>query len=163
MSVFAQRECNASCRKRGIRTTTRCTRGRLLTLPAFWETLCEFCDVQFDRSAETTLSRPDNIMDAGWFAGSQLNYAAHLLRHTGSEAAVVFFGEDGARRELSRDALRDEVAAVAAGLRGRVSVTAIVSAVSAQLPRSGHRDAGNDEYRRNLVILLSGFRRQRGR
>jgi len=86
-------------------------------LSTFWETLSRFCDVQFDRSSETTLSRPDNIMDAGWFAGSQLNYAAHLLRHTGSEAAVVFFGEDGARRELSRDALRVEVAAVAAGLR----------------------------------------------
>jgi len=86
-------------------------------LPTFWEALCRFCDVQFDRAADTTLARPDNIMDAGWFAGSQLNYAAHLLRHTGKEAALVFFGEDAARRELSRDKLRTEVAAVAAGLR----------------------------------------------
>lgn len=85
--------------------------------PAFWEALCRFCDVHFDRIADTTLVRPDNIMDAGWFAGSQLNYAAHLLRHTGDEAALIFFGEDGTRRELSRDELRTEVAAVAAGLR----------------------------------------------
>ena len=85
--------------------------------PAFWEALCEFCDVRFDKAAETTLARPGNIMDAGWFTGSQLNYAAHLLRHAGDEPALVFFGENGARRELSRDQLRREVAAIAAGLR----------------------------------------------
>ena len=56
-------------------------------------------------------------MDAGWFSGSRLNYAAHLLRHEGDEPALVFFGENGARRELSRDQLREEVAAIAAGLR----------------------------------------------
>ena len=86
-------------------------------LSAFWEMLSGFCDVQFVKTAATTLSRHDNIMDAGWFAGSQLNYAAHLLRHRGSGAALVFFGEDGTRREFSRDELRAEVAAVAAGLR----------------------------------------------
>ena len=85
--------------------------------PEFWEMLCEFCDVRFDTPAETTLARPGNIMDAGWFTGSRLNYAEHLLRNTGDRAAMVFFAESGARRELSRDQLREEVAAVAAGLR----------------------------------------------
>ena len=85
--------------------------------PAFWEAICEFCDVRFAREPETILARPDNIMDAGWFAGSQLNYAEHLLRHKGEQAALVFFGEDGSRRELSRDELRAQVAAIAAGLR----------------------------------------------
>jgi len=85
--------------------------------PAFWEAVCKFCDVRFDREPDTILARPDNIMDAGWFSGSQLNYAEHLLRHEGDEAAIVFFGEDGSRRELSRDQLREQVAAVAAGLR----------------------------------------------
>ena len=85
--------------------------------PAFWESLCAFCDVEFDAQPATILARPGNIMDAGWFEGSRLNYAQHLLRHGGEEAAIVFFGEDGSRRELSRDALRDQVAAVAAGLR----------------------------------------------
>jgi len=85
--------------------------------PAFWESLCEFCDVRFDREPETTLARPNNIMDAGWFAGSQLNYAAHLLRYDGDKAAIAFFAEDGTRRELSRDELREQVAEIAAGLR----------------------------------------------
>ncbi len=85
--------------------------------PAFWRALCEFCDVHFSRDAATTLARPRNIMDAGWFKGARLNYAEHLLRHSGKQPALIFCGEDGTRRELSRDALRDEVAAVAAGLR----------------------------------------------
>ena len=85
--------------------------------PAFWNALCDFCDVTFDTAPTTLLARPANIMDAGWFEGSRLNYAEHLLRHTGDQAAIVFFGENGARRELSRDQLRAAVAAAAAGLR----------------------------------------------
>ena len=85
--------------------------------PAFWEALCEFCDVRFERAADTILARPDNIMDAGWFSGSQINYAEHLLRHQGERPALVFCGENGARRELSRDELREQVAAIVAGLR----------------------------------------------
>ena len=85
--------------------------------PAFWSALCEFCGIQFDQPAKTVLARPDNIMDAGWFEGAQLNFATHLLRYTGSKAAVVFCGEDGSRREISRDDLRDMVARVAVSLR----------------------------------------------
>ncbi|MGB5410259.1 MAG: acetyl-coenzyme A synthetase N-terminal domain-containing protein, partial [Woeseiaceae bacterium] len=84
---------------------------------AFWEAICDFCDVQFASEPHTTLARPENIMDAGWFEGGTLNYAAHQLRHRGDRAAIIFCGEDGSRRELSFDALRAEVAAVAAGLR----------------------------------------------
>jgi len=84
----------------------------------FWESLCDFADVEFTKSATRTLSRPDNIMDPGWFAGSEINFAAHLLRYGGSRAAIIFCGEDGARCELSFDELRTKVAEVAAGLRG---------------------------------------------
>ena len=85
--------------------------------PAFWEALCDFCDVRFEREPDAIIARPDNIMDAGWFAGSQLNYAAHLLRHEGDQPALVFYSEDSRRRTLSRDELREQVAAIAAGLR----------------------------------------------
>ena len=85
--------------------------------PAFWRALCEFCDVDFDHEADTMLARPVDIMRAGWFAGSRLNYAAHLLRHSGDEPALVFFGEDGACRDVSRNELREQVAHIAAGLR----------------------------------------------
>ena len=84
---------------------------------AFWEALCTFCDVRFDKPADKTLAHPDNIMDAGWFTGSELNYARHLLRHGGNRPAIISCGEDGSRRELSFDQLRTSVARVAAGLR----------------------------------------------
>ena len=85
--------------------------------PVFWNLLVEYCDVRFDRPPDTILADPGNIMSAGWFRGAELNYAAHLLRHGGEQPAIIFCGENGARREVSRDALRREVAAVAAGLR----------------------------------------------
>ncbi len=83
----------------------------------FWEALCVFCDVHFDTPAATVLARPGDIMNAGWFEGSELNFAAHLLRHSSERAAIVFCGEDGSRRELSFDDLRRAVAETAAGLR----------------------------------------------
>jgi acetoacetyl-CoA synthetase len=85
--------------------------------PAFWEAVCEFCDVVFDKEADQILQRPDDIMDAGWFAGSQLNYAANLLRNDGDATAIVFIGENGTGRELSHTDLRNEVASIAAGLK----------------------------------------------
>ncbi len=84
---------------------------------SFWPELCIFCDIEFDQPPTTVVSRPDNIMDAGWFDGARLNFASHMLRHQGSEAAIVFCGEDGARREISRDELRQSVAGIAAALR----------------------------------------------
>ena len=84
---------------------------------AFWQALCDFCDVRFTTSPEAILARPDNIMDAGWFEGSELNYAAHLLRHRGEREALVFSAENGERHALTFDELRSAVAGVAAGLK----------------------------------------------
>jgi len=83
----------------------------------FWQALCDFCDIRFTKPPATILQRPDNIMDAGWFQGGELNYAEHLLRHRGGRDALVFYGEDGARRAISFDELRAAVAGIAAGLR----------------------------------------------
>ncbi len=84
---------------------------------AFWEALAGFCAVRFDTPAATPLANPDDIMHAGWFRGARLNYAAHLLRHEGERAAIIFCGEDGSRREISFNQLGASVAAAAAGLR----------------------------------------------
>ena len=86
-------------------------------LPAFWTAVCGFCDVRFDAPAKQVLARPDNIMNAGWFEGSKLNFAKHLLRHEGDKAAIIFCGENDSRREVSRNDLRAAVAAFAQGLR----------------------------------------------
>jgi acetoacetyl-CoA synthetase len=85
--------------------------------PEFWRAVCNFCDVRFEKAAAKTLTRPDDIMHAGWFAGAELNYAEHLLRHGGERAALVFTAENGDRREVSFDELRHCAAGVAEGLR----------------------------------------------
>jgi acetoacetyl-CoA synthetase len=104
-------------REQGFENYDELYRWSIEDSPAFWQAVVDFCDVRFDSPFEQVLSRPGDIMHAGWFAGSTLNFAAHLMRHSGDRAALVFNGENGARRELSFDALRSEVAAVAAGLR----------------------------------------------
>ena len=83
---------------------------------AFWQALVEFCGVEFSQKAAGVVRQPGDMTSAEWFPGSELNFAEHLLRRQGSEPALIFRGENGARRELSRDELRDAVAGVAAAL-----------------------------------------------
>lgn len=86
-------------------------------LAGFWESLASFCAIRFSRPADNILIDRHDIMHAGWFAGSRINYAEHVLRHSGSRAALIFCGEDGRRDVVSFDELRSAVAATAAGLR----------------------------------------------
>ncbi|MGH8193270.1 MAG: acetoacetate--CoA ligase, partial [Woeseiaceae bacterium] len=82
----------------------------------FWQALADFCGLCFDKPPQQALRQPGDMTTAEWFTGGELNFAAHLLRHSGDRAAIVFCGENGARRELSFDELRLAVAGVAAGL-----------------------------------------------
>jgi len=84
---------------------------------AFWQALCDFCNIEFVTPAETVLDQPGDMTTASWFVGSELSFPAHLLRYSGERAAIIFRGEDGTRRELSFDELRAQVAAVTAGLK----------------------------------------------
>ena len=84
---------------------------------AFWEALIDYCEVRFSTPPEISLSHPERIMHAGWFAGGTINYARHLLRHRGGDPALIFVGEDGRRSELSFDELTGEVGRVTSGLR----------------------------------------------
>ena len=83
---------------------------------AFWQALVEFCGVQFSQRAAEVVRQPGDMTTTEWFPASELNFAAHLLREHGSEPALIFRGENGARRELSWDELRDAVAGIAAAL-----------------------------------------------
>ncbi len=84
---------------------------------AFWEALIDYCGVDLSTPADAPLLHTERIMHSGWFAGSTINYARHLLRHSGSAPALIFVGEDGRREEMSFDELKGEVGRVAAGLR----------------------------------------------
>ena len=84
---------------------------------AFWLALCDFCDIEFTTAAGMVVEQPGDMTTAKWFAGAELSFPAHLLRSSGEQAAIIFRGEDGTRRELSFNELRAQVAAVTAGLK----------------------------------------------
>ena len=83
----------------------------------FWQLMCDIGEVSFDRGATTVLDQPGDMSTARWFGDATLSFPAHLLRHSGEAPAIIFRGENGVRREISRDELRQRVAAFAAGLR----------------------------------------------
>ena len=85
--------------------------------PGFWQALCDFSEVDFAKTATTVLKQTGDMTTAKWFDDAELSFPAHVMRHSGSRAAIIFRGENGSRRELSFDELRQEVAGVAAGLR----------------------------------------------
>ena len=50
---------------------------------AFWQALCDFCDIEFTTPAETVLDQSGDMTTASWFAGRELSFTAHLLRYGG--------------------------------------------------------------------------------
>jgi acetoacetyl-CoA synthetase len=86
-------------------------------LADYWEAQCRFSDVKFSKPALSTFEQPGDMTTAKWFSGAELSFPEHLLRYSGSRAAIIFRGENGDRSEISFDELKDQVAAAAAGLR----------------------------------------------
>jgi acetoacetyl-CoA synthetase len=89
----------------------------LSSTPEFWQAMCEFSQVNFAKEASTVFEQPGDMTTARWFDDAELSFPEHVIRHSGSRAAIVFRGENGARREVSFDELREQVAGIAAGLR----------------------------------------------
>jgi acetoacetyl-CoA synthetase len=83
----------------------------------FWQELAAFSDTRAQWGEGPVLQNPDAMPGARWFGGSQLSFAANLLRYKGEEPAIIFANEAGMRRVLSWRDLHAEVTRVAAGLR----------------------------------------------
>ena len=86
-------------------------------LADYWQAHAGFCDVKFHKVASAVLDQPGDMTTARWFVGAELNFAEHLLRHSGNRPAIIFRGENGMRRELSFDELRRDVASLATALK----------------------------------------------
>ncbi|MCC6953300.1 MAG: acetoacetate--CoA ligase [Deltaproteobacteria bacterium] len=78
----------------------------------FWPAVWQFGDVIASRKWDSVLEDGERMPGARWFSGSRLNFAENLLRFTGDDAAIVFRSENGARRTVSWDELRNMVAAL---------------------------------------------------
>ena len=84
---------------------------------AFWNALVEFTAVIAKRGDGPALSDGHLMPGAKWFPDMRLNFAENLLRHAGSDPAIIARDERGRRREICWDELRAEVARIADGLR----------------------------------------------
>jgi acetoacetyl-CoA synthetase len=83
----------------------------------FWSGLWDFAGVVGDKGMPPYLIDGDRMPGARFFPGARLNFAENLLRKDGSEAALVFWGEDKVKRRLTWDQLHTEVAQTADALR----------------------------------------------
>ncbi len=87
-------------------------------LEGFWAAIWDFFDVQADGDPSPVLASRE-MPGAKWFPGTSLNYAEHVFAGKDEEAATAIFHASELRElgELSWGELREQVAAVAAGLR----------------------------------------------
>jgi acetoacetyl-CoA synthetase len=87
-------------------------------LPAFWQAVWQFFDV--DASTPPSSVLPDPSMPAPhWFAGAELNYAAHMLRGNGMAATDVAVVAESQSRDTTTwtlAELREQVRRARAGL-----------------------------------------------
>ncbi|MEO5670344.1 MAG: acetoacetate--CoA ligase [Ramlibacter sp.] len=98
-------------------------RWSVADLPAFWQSIWDYFDLQSPTPFGAVLSEP-RMPGAKWFEGAQFNYAHQVLRHVDAAhaagfPAVVSRNEKGEHRELSWPELRRQVASLALHLQAQ--------------------------------------------
>ena len=83
----------------------------------FWRELWDFAGVIGDGPGDIGTEHWPQMPGTRWFPEARLNFAENLLRRRDEGTAIVFAGEDGARRALSYQALYAEVARTAQALK----------------------------------------------
>jgi len=97
---------------------------------AFWDLVWDFCGVEGDKG-ERLLVDGDRMPGARFFPDATLNFAENLLKVSGDDDALVFWGEDRVKRRLSWDDLhalvsRLQQALAAAGVKAGDRVAAML-------------------------------------
>ncbi len=83
---------------------------------AFWQSVWQFCGVIASEQGETVLSAGEHMAQARWFPEARLNFAENLLRRRDDNPAIIFWGENGAKRRITTQQLYDTVSQVAQAL-----------------------------------------------
>ncbi|HSK24218.1 MAG TPA: acetoacetate--CoA ligase [Egicoccus sp.] len=86
-------------------------------LEGFWSAIVAWFDLPLSGTRSPVLA-DDAMPGAVWLPGARLNYAAQALRWTGERPAIVARSQTRGDHTITRDELREQVARVAAGLRG---------------------------------------------
>lgn len=85
-------------------------------LSDFWASIWDYFEIRAAKPYDDVLA-DERMPGAVWFPGAELSYADHALAWTGTDPALIFRREDGLAATVSRDELRTQVGAAAAGLR----------------------------------------------
>jgi len=85
----------------------------------FWPAVWHFCGVKASRQWDSVLTNGNKMPGAKWFTGARLNFAENLLSRRDNKTALIFWGEDQAKRRLSYNELYLQVAQLAAAMRAQ--------------------------------------------
>ena len=92
-------------------------RWSVADLPAFWQSMVDFCDVKFSQPTSRVLGRRE-MPGAEWFPGARLNYAAQALRdERPGEDALVHLSERQPLRSMSWPEFARQVRVLATWMR----------------------------------------------
>ena len=83
----------------------------------FWRAVWKFGGIIGDGPGERTLVDGDKMPGAKFFPDARINFAENLLRRRGDGPAMLFWGEDKVKREVSWGTLYDEVSKLSQALR----------------------------------------------
>jgi acetoacetyl-CoA synthetase len=84
---------------------------------SFWQSLCDFFNLNFDTPAHQILNYYNEMLEARWFSGAKFNFAEKLLTRRDKHPALISIDEDNNRHSISYEQLYLEVAQCAAGLK----------------------------------------------
>jgi len=78
----------------------------------FWNAVWDFCGIAGEKGSAPFILDGDKMPGARFFPEARLNYAENLLKKTGEEPAILFWGEDRVKRALTWSELHGQVAAI---------------------------------------------------
>ncbi|MDX1512152.1 MAG: acetoacetate--CoA ligase [Gammaproteobacteria bacterium] len=84
---------------------------------SFWDAVWDFTGVIAETKGATVLADGDRMPGARWFPEARLNFAENLLRRRDEETALIFYGEDQVRRDVSFAELYRQVSRLSQALR----------------------------------------------
>jgi len=82
-----------------------------------WAEIWDFCNVHYTESYVEVVDNIKKMPGAKWFEGARLNFAENLLHRRDEHKALIFWGEDSVRKEITYLELYEEVRKLAAALK----------------------------------------------
>lgn len=83
----------------------------------FWEALCQFYHLRFDKPPAATVNTYRHPLEAQWFQGAHFNVAEKLLSRNDDHLALIEVNERGDKRVFTYRELQHHVSSCAAGLK----------------------------------------------